>query len=95
MLIDSPKKNLALEQRYSLQGICFCPNRLPNLFATGPEMTRPLPAKVGLIEEGVGTQHLLGERSAILSFFRGENSVRTTGSPTIETSRTPYSSSNS
>ena len=89
MLIDSPKKGLALEQRYTLQGICFCPNRLPNLFARRPEMTRPLPAKGGPIEEGVDTQRLLGERSSILSFFRREIRVGTTGSPKIEKSRTP------
>ena len=63
--------------------------------ARRPEMTRPLPAKVGPIEEGVDTQRLLGERSAILSFSRGEIRVSTTGRPKIEKSRTPYSSSNS
>ena len=33
----------------------FVPNRLPNLFARRPEVTRPLTAKVGPIEGGNGT----------------------------------------
>ena len=32
----------------------FFSNRLPSLFARRPEMTRPLPAKIGFIEAGTG-----------------------------------------
>ena len=53
----SPRNNFA-----------FVPNWLPNLFARRPEMTRPLPAKIGPIEEGVGHATPSDKPSAILSF---------------------------
>ena len=47
-------------------------NRLPNLFARRPEITRPLPAEIGPVEAGGGgwdTQNPLGVPFIILSFF--------------------------
>ena len=50
----------------------FVRNRLPNLFAGRPEMTRALPAEIGSIKGGVG--HATPSGSAILYFFDGESS---------------------
>ena len=46
----------------------FVPNRIPNQFARWPEMTCPLSAEIGPIEEEWDTQSLLGVPSAFLSF---------------------------
>ena len=50
----------------------FVPNRLPNLFARQPEMTRPLPTKIGPTERRWDMQSLQVVLSAILSFFNTE-----------------------
>ena len=50
--------------------VVFIPNRLPNLFARRPEMTCPIPSKIGLIDEDVGHEKLCRRAVRHFVFFR-------------------------
>ena len=49
--------------------VVFVLNRLPNLSARRPKMTRPLPAKIGPIEVGIGHAKPSGSSVRHFVFF--------------------------